>query len=133
MEWLALDNAPLRLSKLKRVVHLKGFASNLDFEDAETAAAARSVLRWLRAAAVDAIVWDGDDLDSSSFTHVVDAAYRGLGVALVAFKYSGDKATFEKSWDGRRVLCVLVDDPPVLQTGDRHVRLGVSALYATRA
>lgn len=58
----------------KRIVHVKGFGSGLDFKDAETMAAAASLLDWLRRSAVDVVVWDGDDFSTSSFSNVVARA-----------------------------------------------------------
>lgn len=112
---------------LGQVAHLKGFASRLDFADAETADATASILAWLRRNSIDTVVWDGDDLSLSSFTHVVDQAHRTLAVSLVAFKYKSQLARLHESWRGRPVTCVPVDDA----TG--YADLGVAALRRTGA
>ena len=48
-----------------RIVHFKGFASGLDFS---TLAIVNAVLDHLES--YDAILWDGDDYNESSFTHI---------------------------------------------------------------
>lgn len=107
------------------MAHLKGFASRLDFADAETAAATEAILAWLRRHSIDTVVWDGDDLSPSSFTHVVDRAHQTLGVRLVAFKFRSQQ--LHESWRDHPVTCVPVDD------AGGYADLGVTALKATRA
>lgn len=108
--------AALALFEGKRVVHVKGFESGLDFADAETAAAAKLLLSRLEE--FDIVVWEGSDLERDSYTAVLEHA----PAALVAFKYKDDK--LDEKWS-RVSACVEVED--------RSERLCVAALSTTRA
>ena len=121
------------------MVHVKGFASHLDFSDDVVQGAADAMIACLRDRAARAapaalvVAWDGDDLGDASFTRVVLRAHREVGVGLVAFKYAAERPALETSWADWPVECFLVDEPPEGWEGCRYARLGLAALATTGA
>lgn len=115
MRLLSVDGA-LALFEGKRIVHVKGFESGLDFDDVETAASAKSILS--RIEQFDIVVWDGGDLRQDSFTAILERA----SAELVAFKLKNDK--LDERWN-QIFACVEIED--------RSQRLGIAALGATRS
>ena len=86
----------------KKTLAVKGFASRID---------PRSVLHPDFVALTyeyDALSFDGDDLDSKSFTKMIAAiAYERVmsepGFCLMAVKYEEENEQFLRSWDNRAV------------------------------
>ena len=119
------------------VIHLKGFAARLAFEDTATARQADALIEAVaahkRSRPSLCVAWDGDAPSDESFTRLLRRC-ASLGCDLIAFCYAGDEAAFRKAWgpEGLAIRGYVVDEPP----GDvacRWAFLGVSALRATRA
>jgi len=113
------------------IVHIKGFASRLDYSDPRTQLAADELVDAVRGRA-GAVAFDGDDLGAGSFTAVVLRCHREANVKLVAFKYASERDVFDASWGEFEVTCYLVDEPPEDCT-DRYAFLGLAGLRATGA
>lgn len=83
-----------------RAVHFKGFARGLD---ADPPAKLVSLL-----SSFDVVVFDGDSLDSKSFTKALPLAVAAAKVAgrtlrLLTFKYGAEESTLLGSWNGQLV------------------------------
>ena len=119
------------------VIHLKGFAARLDFEDAATARQADALIEAVaahkRSRPSLCVAWDGDAPSDESFTRLLRRC-ASLGCGLIAFCYAADEAAFRKAWgpEGLAIRGYVVDEPPD-DVACRWAFLGVSALRATRA
>ena len=119
------------------VIHLKGFAARLDFEDAATARQADALIDAVaahkRSSPSLCVAWDGDAPADESFTRLLRRC-ASLGCGLIAFCYAADEAAFRKAWgpEGLAIRGYVVDEPPD-DVACRWAFLGVSALRATRA
>ena len=118
------------------MIHLKGFAARLDFEDAATARQADVLIEAVAAHKRNrpslCVAWDGDAPSDESFTRLLRRC-ASLGCDLIAFCYAGDEAAFRKAWgpEGLAIRGYVVDEPPD-DVACRWAFLGVSALRATR-
>lgn len=84
-----------------KVVHFKGFARGLDADPPAQLVALLS--------SFDVAVFDGDSLDSKSFTKalpiaVAVATAKGRTLRLLTFKYGAEERTLLDSWNGQLVL-----------------------------
>ena len=119
------------------VIHLKGFAARLDFQDAATARQADALIDAVaahkRSRPSLCVAWDGDAPADESFTRLLRRC-ASLGCGLIAFCYAADEAAFRKAWgpEGLAIRGYVVDEPPD-DVACRWAFLGVSALRATRA
>ena len=119
------------------VIHLKGFAARLAFEDTATARQADALIEAVaahkRSRPSLCVAWDGDAPSDESFTRLLRRC-ASLGCDLIAFCYAGDEAAFRKAWgpEGLAIRGYVVDEPPD-DVACRWAFLGVSALRATRA
>ena len=122
------------------VVHLKGFARDLDFAAPATAALARAAVRRVvgmverAGGAPGVLVWDGDSLDPASFSALVPrlhaaCASGGHAVRLAAFLRRCDRGRFERSWGVASLPITVFLCPAELDWKE----LGNVALRATQA
>ena len=128
---------PAKECNERDVIHLKGFAARLDFDDAATARQADVLIDAVAAHKRNrpslCVAWDGDAPSDESFTRLLRRC-ASLGCDLIAFCYAGDEAAFRKAWgpEGLAIRGYVVDEPPD-DVACRWAFLGVSALRATRA
>jgi len=80
------------------MAHFKGFAARVDFTDAATAQAELACAKFVQEQGIETIIWDGDDLESGSFTTTILKLVELCKVRLVAFLREEDVARFKKSW-----------------------------------
>ena len=90
------------------VLHLKGFASGLDFRDVRTSTFSATLVEAVaKTASVQTVAWDGDAYGPDSFTHLIPLMharrkeYPNLPkLQLRAYKYNEDVEAFRDSWKG---------------------------------
>lgn len=103
--------------QLGTTCHLKGFSAGMRSEDLEEVAA--KLIRWVREKGMQTIVWDGDDLESDSFTFCIPRLMaEASGVKFLAFLRHCEQGTrythtlgFRGSWqavDSANTTVVLV-------------------------
>lgn len=74
-----------------RVVHLKGFASGLNYEDINTAEAAEHAVQFFKDIKAEIVVWDGDTYSDKSFTRLlIMLAESDRELQFIAFKKEDD-------------------------------------------
>jgi len=112
-----------------RTVHLKGFASRIDFADSRSAQMAMRVVQRLVELAPSRLVWDGDDFAEKAFTRLIPEIFQSLkgAVELVAFLRECDEARFRQSWEAVGLPVTLFLCPAALDWR----RLGTHALEVT--
>ena len=92
---------PAKECNERDVIHLKGFAARLDFEDAATARQADALIDAVaahkRRRPSLCVAWDGDAPADESFTRLLRRC-ASLGCELIAFCYAADEAAFRKAW-----------------------------------
>ena len=110
-------------------VHLKGFASGIDFHDPRTIGMARRLMQFLMQIQPSRIVWDGDDYSKDSFTRLILHMHSELGdaVELVAFLRECDQERFSQSWEATGVAVSMYLCPSSLDWR----KLGTYALEVT--
>lgn len=115
---------------LGEVVHLKGFAARVDFEDPETVADAERTVGIVKQMAPDTLAWDGDDYSQDSYTKLIPTIYREVSAMLVMFVRDSaeERARVVKSWEPLHLPLACVLCPPELTFQE----LGGKALRATQ-
>ena len=110
-------------------VHLKGFASRINFEDQPIFDMAKHLIRRLKALEPSRVVWDGDNFGKESFTRLIPYIHRELGgaVELVAFLRECDQERFTQSWEATGLPVSLYLCPSALD----WQKLGTHALEVT--
>eukprot|EP00035_Acanthoeca_spectabilis_P035269 m.33438 g.33438 ORF g.33438 m.33438 type:complete len:213 (+) comp7189_c0_seq2:191-829(+) len=109
------------------IVHLKGFASRLDFTDAGTQKLEARILEALKD--VKAVVWDGDEYGEKSYTKLIPQL--PATTELIAFRRSSEVESFKSSWTEQGLMprITLYCAPDEIS----YDKLGIIALKTTQA
>ena len=80
-----------------KIVHLKGFASGINYEQQEEARTA--TIAFILALQPQMIVWDGDDFGDDSFTALIPMlSTASPDLRFVAFRCTEESCAFQESW-----------------------------------
>jgi len=135
-----LSNTDIDFQPLKKLdagalgytVHLKGFASRIDFESEDTRASMAKVLDFMDKRNPDTLVWDGDDFSTKSFTYLIPMIYDKTRPKLICFlrDAEGEQSRLKESWKTHKQLPITC----YLCSGDiGFEQLGGEALKATQS
>ena len=122
----------VNIAQIGPVVHVKGFASGIDFSQPAVSGAVEALCRFVDELQPWTIAFDGDHLEHGSFTQVVRRLAECGTRALLAFKYEspGAEEGVRRSWcdTSPQMTGVLV---PAWEGEDMFVQLGKTALECT--
>eukprot|EP00037_Helgoeca_nana_P008137 m.72602 g.72602 ORF g.72602 m.72602 type:complete len:201 (+) comp18741_c0_seq1:92-694(+) len=109
------------------LIHLKGFASRLNFADPATEALESAILKEL--AGAKAVVWDGDAYGDTSYTKLIPRL--PASTKLIAFRRLSEVESFKASWSAQGMLdrITLYAAPDAIT----YDKLGIIALQTTQA
>lgn len=95
-----LPLAHLDASALGYTVHIKGFASRIDFDSEDTKAEVAKLLDFVDKRNPDTLVWDGDDFATGSFTYLIPMIHDRTRPRLVCFLRDAEeeRSRLVQSW-----------------------------------
>lgn len=92
--------SPSDVSRFGRIVHYKGFAARINFDDEDTQEQKRSAIEFFIKAKPDTVAFDGDNFMADSFTALLHDIYNATHPQLVMFCLDtpGEKERVMASW-----------------------------------
>mmetsp|Transcript_10047 Transcript_10047/g.25596 ORF Transcript_10047/g.25596 Transcript_10047/m.25596 type:complete len:232 (-) Transcript_10047:178-873(-) len=115
-----------------RIIHYKGFALRMDFENLHTRLLTQSCMDHMGRSGCTVLAWDGDSYSEESFTWLIPQIAQATGVKLVAFLLDIHKERFQRSW-GHMGLDVTIYLVPSTAGKSDYTYLGLTAIRTTGA